>query len=72
MSDFTDNFQVPVDLPQVTEYSFPEGDFAEKAQNAEYSMDAAEASMRLLLRQYYLRLRELKRAIEDLEDRLKR
>jgi hypothetical protein len=70
MSEFEQNVVVPTSVPQVHEYEYPEPDYSEKAQTAEYELDAAIASMRLQLGQLYRRQRELGRVIDDLEDRL--
>lgn len=62
---------IPADLPQVVEYDYPEGDYTEKAQDVEYQLDAAIASMQLQLKQLVRRRRELSRVIDDLEERLR-
>lgn len=68
--DFLTNLDVPVELPQVAEYSYPEGDYSEKAQDVEYRLNAAIASMQLQLASLHMRKRELDRVIGDLENRL--
>ncbi len=70
-SEFDVNKVVPTSVPQVHEYEYPEPDYSEKAQTAEYELDAAVASMKLQLGQLYRRQRELGRVIDDLEGRLK-
>ncbi len=68
MSDqFMDNVVVPTEQPQVEEYTFPEGDFTEKTQDALYRIDAAEATRLLLLRQLERRRLEIERQINDLK-----
>ena len=69
-SEFDINYVVPTSLPQVHEYEYPEPDYSEKAQTAEYELDAAIASMQLQLDQLKRRRRELDRVIGDLEERL--
>jgi len=71
MGEFDENVVVPTSVPQVHEYVYPEPDYSEKAQTAEYELDAAVASMQLQLNQLVRRRRELDRVIEDLADRLK-
>lgn len=71
MSEFEGNVVVPTSVPQVHEYEFPEVDFSEKSNTAEYELDAARASMQLLLDQMKRFHRDLERKIDDLEDRLK-
>jgi len=71
MGEFDENVVVPTSVPQVHEYEFPEPDYSEKSQTAEYELDASIASMELLLGQMKRRQRELGRNIDDLEDRLK-
>ena len=58
-------------IPAVEEYEYPEPLYSEKAQAAEYQLDAAIASMRLQLGQLLRRRRELDRNIDDLQERLK-
>lgn len=70
MGEFDENVVVPTSVPQVHEYVYPEPDYSEKAQTAEYELDASIASMRLQLGQLHRRRRELDRVIEDLEERL--
>lgn len=69
--EFEENVVVPTSVPQVHEYTYPEPDYSEKAQTAEYELDAAFASMKLQLKQLLRRRRELDRVIDDLQDRLK-
>lgn len=64
---FADNVVVPTEQPLVEEYTFPEGDFTEKTQDALYRIDAAEATRLLLLRQLERRMKEIQRQIEDLK-----
>ena len=71
MGEFDENVVVPTSVPQVHEYDYPEPDYSEKAQTAEYELDASIASMRLQLGQLMRRRRELDRVIDDLRDRLK-
>lgn len=71
MNEFEENVAVPTNVPQVHEYAYPEPDYSEKAQTAEYELDAAIASMRLQLGQLHRRRREIDRVIDDLEDRIK-
>ena len=71
MGEFDENVVVPTSVPQVHEYDYPETDYSEKAQTAEYELDAAVASLKLQLGQLLRRRREISRNIEDLEDRLK-
>ena len=71
MGEFDENVVVPTSVPQVHEYDYPEPDYSEKAQTAEYELDAAIASMRLQLGQLLRRRRELDRVIEDLRERIK-
>jgi len=71
MGEFDENVVVPTSVPQVHEYDYPEPDYSEKAQTAEYELDAAVASIKLQLGQLLRRRREIDRNIEDLEDRLK-
>jgi len=71
MGEFEENVVVPTSVPQVHEYVYPEPDYSEKAQTAEYELDAAVASMQLQLNQLVRRRRELDRVIDDLADRLK-
>jgi len=71
MSEFEGNVVVPTSVPQVHEYEFPEPDYSEKSQTAEYELDASIASMQLLLGQMERRQRELGRNIDDLKDRLR-
>ena len=71
MGEFDGNVVVPTSVPQVHEYDYPEPDYSEKAQTAEYELDAAIASMRLQLGQLLRRRRELDRVIEDLRERIK-
>ena len=71
MGEFDENVVVPTSVPQVHEYDYPEPDYSEKAQTAEYELDAAVASLKLQLGQLLRRRREISRNIEDLEDRLK-
>ena len=70
MSEFEENVVVPTSVPQVHEYEYPEPDYSEKAQTAEYELDAAIASMQLQLGQLRRRKREINRIIDDLKDRL--
>ena len=58
------------EIPAVQEYGYPEPLYSEKAQAAEYDLDAAIASMKLQLGQLKRRRRELDRNIDDLEGRL--
>ena len=71
MGEFDENVVVPTSVPQVHEYDYPEPDYSEKAQTAEYELDASIASMRLQLGQLMRRRRELDRVIDDLRERLK-
>lgn len=71
MSEFDQNVVVPTSVPQVHEYEYPEPDYSEKAQTAEYELDAAIHSMQLQLGQLRRRRRELDRVIDDLEARLR-
>jgi Uma2 family endonuclease len=71
MSEFEGNVVVPTSVPQVHEYEFPEPDYSEKSQTAEYELDASIASMQLLLGQMERRQREIGRNIDDLKDRLR-
>jgi len=69
-ADFDVNEDVPVSLPQVVEYQYPEGDYTEKAQDVEYLLDAAVASVQLQLAQLLRKKREIDRTIADLQARL--
>jgi hypothetical protein len=69
-ADFDENEDVPVSLPQVVEYQYPEGDYTEKAQDVEYLLDAAIASVQLQLAQLLRKKREIDRTIADLQARL--
>ena len=71
MSEFDENVVVPTTVPQVHEYEYPEPDYSEKAQTAEYELDACIVSMQLQLGQLNRRRRELKRIAGDLKDRLR-
>ena len=69
-ADFDVNEDIPVSLPQVVEYQYPEGDYTEKAQDVEYLLDAAIASVQLQLAQLLRKKREIDRTIADLQARL--
>ena len=69
-ADFDVNEDIPVSLPQVVEYKYPEGDYTEKAQDVEYLLDAAIASVQLQLAQLLRKKREINRTIADLQARL--
>jgi hypothetical protein len=69
--DFKTNVDIPVDMPRVKEYAMPEGDEAEKTENAIYNHDAAVKSLELLRGQFIRRRKALDRAIDDIDEELK-